>query len=497
MFRTISVGAVAFVTAALLVIGAPVAAGATEEAAPLVGARAGAVGNVPVRPGPAPTPGGPRDWVGPEVSGLRITSTTTGFDVEFDYASVASPTIPNLFYGGALTLIAFEGTAASPVRPSPVIGPYPELTEDVALSIPAQSSTRQSGHFEKSFTIDRATSWVVALYQIESCDPVPGSTVGCGASDSLFASGVLDDAEGRVVDRVSGADRFEVAVNASELAYPVGAPVVFVATGGNYPDALSAGPAAAKLGGPLLLNTADSLLPGVKKEIERLDPDRIVVVGGVKSISPAVFDQLERIQADTVRLGGADRYEASRAIVDFAFRESGAATAYIATGANFPDALSAGAAAATQEGPVLLVNGRAATVDAATVSTLTGLGVDEVVIAGGPNSVSPGIQSALGAYAEVVRDGGADRFAASVNINTRAFPSATRAFLATGLKFPDALSGSAWAGAIDAPLYVVTADCVPRATLAALDAQGVTHITLLGGTATLTPAVQALTPCGF
>ncbi|MCS5735037.1 cell wall-binding repeat-containing protein [Herbiconiux daphne] len=477
----------------VLCLGAPMAANAQGPAAPSLAPN----GNVPVRLAPAPTLG-PRDWVAPAITDLSFVSTDTGVTVEFDYASVPSPTIPDLFYGGDVTFLAFEGTADTPVRPSPVIGSQPELQEWLDLDLAAQSPTRETGHFTGSFPLDRSKSLVVALYQLESCDNVPGAGVGCGGSDRLFASGVLDDADddGRIVDRVSGADRFEVAVNISKLAYPQTADVVFVATGANYPDALSAGPAAAKLGGPLLLTTTDSLLPQVEDEIERLDPDQIVVVGGVNSIAPAVFDKLKAIQPDTVRIGGADRYEASRNLADFAFGESGASTAYVATGVNFPDALSAGPAAATRGGPVVLVAGGSPTLDAATASTLTDLHVTDVVIAGGPNSVSAGIETGLKTIATVARDGGADRFAASVNINTRAFPTASRAFLATGLKFPDALSGSAWAGAIDAPLFVSNTACVPSAALAAIDGEGVTHVTLLGGTATLTSSVQALTPCG-
>ncbi|MCS5733869.1 cell wall-binding repeat-containing protein [Herbiconiux daphne] len=298
------------------------------------------------------------------------------------------------------------------------------------------------------------------------------------------------------VDRVGGADRFEVALNISKAAYPATADIVFLATGGNYPDALSAGPAAAHLGGPLLLTAPGTLLPDVLAEIRRLEPDQIVVVGGPDSISPAVFDEVQAVSPNTVRIGGKDRYEASRNLAKFAFRASGAETSYVATGTNFPDALSAGPAAAVADGPVILVNGSAATVDDATKLALADLGVDDVVIAGGPNSVSVGIENALKGSLSVVRDGGTDRFDASVNINLRAFPAATRAFFATGLTFPDALSGSAWAGVTASPLYVTRTTCVPNGVLTAIAAQGVDHVTVLGGTSSLTPAVEALTPCG-
>ena len=296
--------------------------------------------------------------------------------------------------------------------------------------------------------------------------------------------------------RISGADRYEAAVNVSKAAYPETAPVVYVVTGANYPDALSAGPAPGSEGGPLLLTTTESLLPAVAAEIKRLQPDKIVVVGGPNSVSPKVLSTLEGLQSNTVRISGADRYEASQNLAKYAFGTTGAATAYVATGANFPDALSAGAAAASTDGPVVLVNGDATAPDAATLALLNDLEVETVKIAGGPASVSLGVEAGLANDdRSVARFGGADRFEASATINADAFASSTEAFLVTGLKFPDALSGSAWAGAINAPLYVTLPDCVPSETLAAMRAQGVTDVTLIGGPASLSQKVLDLTSC--
>src|SRR5690606_35269223 len=54
------------------------------------------------------------------------------------------------------------------------------------------------------------------------------------------------------VHRLAGADRFETAIRISERFSP-GVPVVYIATGLNYPDALSASALAGAQGGPLLL----------------------------------------------------------------------------------------------------------------------------------------------------------------------------------------------------------------------------------------------------
>lgn len=303
------------------------------------------------------------------------------------------------------------------------------------------------------------------------------------------------------VTRISGIDRFAVGVGISRQAFPSPArvPVVYVTTGYNYPDALSAAPAATKFGGPLLLTAPDALPAAVLAEIVRLNPQRIVVVGGPGSVYPAVFDALQRI-APTSRLGGVDRYEASRAIVRDAWLAhggTGARSAYIATGANFPDALSASAAGGAFDMPVILVSGTDATLDPATKQLLIDLHVDSIKIAGGPGSVSPGIMAALNQIKPTTRLSGTDRFEASKNVAVDAFATQppTAAYIATGYNFPDALAGAALAGAKSAPLIVVPTDCVPAAVVTAFDGWALTSVTLLGGPASLTPRVEALLPC--
>lgn len=67
--------------------------------------------------------------------------------------------------------------------------------------------------------------------------------------------------------------------------------------------------------------------------------------------------------------------------------------------------------------------------------------------------------------------------------------------LATGLIFPDALAASAWAGRIQAPLYITQTSCVPQAILDHMTLLGVKQVTLVGGADRLTQAVFDLTPC--
>ncbi|MGL4340362.1 MAG: cell wall-binding repeat-containing protein [Rhodoglobus sp.] len=304
-----------------------------------------------------------------------------------------------------------------------------------------------------------------------------------------------------VSSRISGSDRFAVGVSIAQRSFPSPAEidVVYVATGLNYPDALSATPAAAVQGGVLMLTLRDAIPADVRAEIVRLRPKKIVVVGGVNSVSSSVFDDLASIQPNIERLGGADRYEASRNIVRSVFQGMDSAhTAYIATGANFPDALSASSAGGAFGRPVILVNGALSELDSATKKLLQDLGVTKILIAGGPNSVSLGMQASLASVApDTSRISGSDRFDASKNIAVNAFGSTqpTEVFLATGLNFPDALSGGVLAGRNKAPMIVVPKDCVSSDVLEVIRNFGASKVTLLGGPQSLTANVQNLKPC--
>lgn len=326
---------------------------------------------------------------------------------------------------------------------------------------------------------------------------------GCSSYGNGLFWGVYTDWFGSPTDgsvpfsiRVSGDTRYDTAVAVSQQAYPTaGVPVVYIATGANFPDALGAAAAAASTKGPLLLVAPDSLPASVDAELSRLAPNRIVVVGGSNAINDAVFAQLHTHATDTIRLAGTDRYDTSRLIAADAFR-SGASAAYVATGTNFPDALSAGAVAGSRHAPVLLVDGAAEAVDPQTLDLIGRLGVKTATIVGGPNAVGGGVETSLkGAVTKVSRVSGATRFETSSMLNHDSFSSASTVFLATGYAFPDALAGAAAAGAANSPLYVVQASCVPSATARDVFSLTASTVELLGGPAALADTVGQLRDC--
>lgn len=297
-------------------------------------------------------------------------------------------------------------------------------------------------------------------------------------------------------DRLFGANRFETSQKVVQASHPDGASVVFVANGTSFADALSAGPAAAALGAPLLLVTPTAVPSSTLDELRRLDPAEIVVVGGTGAVSASVQAVLEAI-APVQRVWGVDRYETSRKLAEVAF-ESGSEIVYIATGRTFPDALSAGAVAGALGAPLITVNGAASTIDAATRDLLVRLGATDVRIVGGPGAVSPGVAAALDAVPGVTtptRYQGADRYATSLAVSA-VLENPPAVLLAVGTSFADALGGGAFAGSIGSPLIVVPPTCVPSGVIDRLHASRPDDVYLLGGRAVLQTGVETFTPCG-
>ncbi|WP_173923224.1 cell wall-binding repeat-containing protein [Agromyces sp. Marseille-P2726] len=270
-------------------------------------------------------------------------------------------------------------------------------------------------------------------------------------------------AENAATKRVGGDDRYSTAVGLSQHAFPDpdDVPVAYLATGANYPDALAAA-AATQGDGPVLLVPGASIPQAVLDELARLTPTKLEVVGGSSVVSDAVMQQASAAAGVTaVRRSGADRYETAAALSANTFGP-GVPVAYVATGANFPDALAAGAAGAQLGGPVLLTAGTA--LPPSTRAELERLKPARIVVVGGDGVVSNGVLSALDQLApQTVRLAGADRYETALAV-ARALGAPSSAHtvgLATALNFPDALAAGPAVAAAGGSLLLVSSTLSP------------------------------------
>lgn len=331
-----------------------------------------------------------------------------------------------------------------------------------------------------------ATTMVVPVVRTD----VPTPTAPVTQTPTPEPTGGVNPLPGGV-HRLAGADRYATSAAIASRFKP-GVPVVYVASGANYPDALSASGLAGFQESPLLLVAKYEVPSSVWTQLTRLKPKRIIIAGGSGVVSGSVQKKLATV-APVQRIAGADRYETSRALAKASPAKSG--TSFVATGRDFPDALSASPAAAKQGGPVILLDGKRSSIDSATRDALKAVGTNRVRIAGGTGVVSSGIQTSLQNSFAVNRHAGADRYSTAVAINKAVFPSAGTVYLAVGTGYADALAGGALAGATDSPLFLVQRTCVPKVVRDQIVALSPSTIVLLGGTGVISNSVGSLTLC--
>ena len=225
-----------------------------------------------------------------------------------------------------------------------------------------------------------------------------GGTVYVLGGESAIAPAVVAKlgSLGYQVQRVGGQDRYQTAAYIAGQAVDVPTRVL-VATGNNYPDALSAGAVAASHPGTVVLLSDNASMPQATEayleEMNTRSNHHLHVWGighqGVSALSSAGW-------TGVASAAGADRYATSLLVARDFF--SGPDTIALATGTNFPDALSAGAFLGRFWGPLLLVDPQtglapeaAAWIDGERGSTSAGF------VFGGPGALPRSVDGQLGA----------------------------------------------------------------------------------------------------
>jgi putative cell wall-binding protein len=288
------------------------------------------------------------------------------------------------------------------------------------------------------------------------------------------------------IGELSGANRFLTSVQASRAGWPKGAPAVVLAAGEVYADALSAATLAGVTGGPLLLTPTARLESGVAAEIRRLAPRKAYVIG---RLSDDVERAVRGLGVSTERIRSSDRYATSFAVASRAVAlGADPSTVLVASGATFPDALSAGALAAGRKLPILLVPATGGAADLrARVQTL---GARRTWVIGGSAAVPAATVAGLPGLERLA---GPERTAtaAAVATRARALGLTGPVVLASAEAFPDGLSGGVLAGAARRGPVLLTARAeLSAATATWLRTPGPARLDVIGGSAAIAPLTR-------
>jgi putative cell wall-binding protein len=267
-----------------------------------------------------------------------------------------------------------------------------------------------------------------------------------------------------------------------------------------YADALVAAPLARRLSAPILLTGSTGLDARVREELQRLNADRVFVMGGTAALSQQVVNDLEAAGVtDIQRVDGADRFATAARVA----RMLGGTQAYLVKGIDedptrgWPDAVAVSGLAAAQLRPILLT----ATdfLPPATSEAIDALDTRNLSIVGGTAVVSEGIQTGLSDRIPYIeRISGATRFETSAAVAERAVLHTMdphSVWLATGHDFPDALAAGAAVGYAGGILLLVDgqADELNEAAAEWLDERyhPTDNVMLVGGRSAVSAELEA------
>jgi putative cell wall-binding protein len=177
------------------------------------------------------------------------------------------------------------------------------------------------------------------------------------------------------VTRVAGADRYRTAV---AVAGTLGNPAtVLMASGASFPVALVAGPAAAHVGGVVLLTDGNAMTAATSDYLSA-HRGEIFAVGGPAAAAAQ----------GATRVAGANRYETAADVANKFFTVPSAVT--VASGVSFADALRGGG---SMDGPLLLTDPSGLAAPASTYLASVRTSLSTVTVVGGTNALQDPILS--------------------------------------------------------------------------------------------------------
>lgn len=271
-----------------------------------------------------------------------------------------------------------------------------------------------------------------------------------------------------VTDRIYGNTLYDTAEEISKKGWD-NAHVAVLATGGNFPDALTGTVLANKVNGPLLLTESDHLNPVVAAELQRLGTQEVYLLGGTVALSGAVEESLRDIGILPRRLFDQDQYGTAAAIAEVATPSS--TEAFLVNGDRFPDALSISSYAAAHGIPILLT--RSNSLPPETASALAQMGVQQVTLIGGTAVIKDTIKDQLSKLPSPVtvttRYAGYDQYETNTTVMNQLPFDTSKVYLATGENFPDALAGAALAAQDKAPILLLPRTQIGSSTAAYLN----------------------------
>ncbi|GAE01846.1 amidase [Clostridium botulinum B str. Osaka05] len=300
------------------------------------------------------------------------------------------------------------------------------------------------------------------------------------------------------VNRISGKNRYETSINIANQYNSEKFENVIIANGNDFPDALAGSALSKKLKAPILLvneniSSSREAINLIKNKLSK--NGSIYILGGEGAVSRVYEDYFKDLGYKNIkRLGGINRFDTNKSIVKSLNVEKGTPIV-IVNGFGFADALSVSSPAASKGYPIFMSNSDKLPNEIKDI--IKDISPTKAFIIGGEgvigNSIVDELKNIVSSLNkdDIERVDGKNRYETSLNVCRKFNLSSDTAVITSGENFPDALSGSALASKMDAPIILTDGVNVSKQK-EYLDDNNYKNLILLGGTGVVNTESQRI-----
>ena len=225
--------------------------------------------------------------------------------------------------------------------------------------------------------------------------------------------------ETKVIELI-GDERYDTAVKISQEGWKNGANTVVIVNGSDkhLVDGLSVSPLASIKDAPVLLSNNANLTENTIKELKRLKPSNVYVIGGQESMPNSVVEAIKGVlpSVNITRLGGSTRFDTSLEIAKEIDKTNDISKIYVSGGYGEVDALSIASVAGRDKCPIILTDLDG--LNSSTFDYIKSEKVEDAYFIGGPTKISDKAISQIDSI--VSKDVSKNRIAGDVRKDTNA-----------------------------------------------------------------------------
>ena len=272
-----------------------------------------------------------------------------------------------------------------------------------------------------------------------------------------------------------GVNRYETATLISQQTDHKN--VAVLVSGNAIVDGLCSSVLAGYYNAPILLTPTEKIDEITINELNRLNIENVIIVGGEGVVSNNVIENLKSLGIKKIiRLGGKDRYETSQLVTSYIDKYCyDVKNIFVTGGFGEADCMSASPISVRESMPILLINNN-------NLEYVNSLDLSNTYIVGGTGVVSKDIENELLNYNNTYRLAGDDRYITNEVLVRHFFENSENIYATKGINLIDALTTGPLAGKNNDPIILINEnDGLSDNQKQLIDDLKVTNITKIGG----------------